>query len=69
VSTGTEDGTRRTIGSRARWIAAGLALLFGAYVCGRAFGILLDVNPYATEVVAIVVVIAATAWTMARRRR
>jgi hypothetical protein len=68
VSTRTEDIRRRTIASTVRWIVTGLVALFGAYVCGRAVGIHLDVNPHATEVVAIVVA-AAAVWTAARRRR
>jgi hypothetical protein len=50
VSPRTDDIERRTIGSTVRCIVIGLVVLFGAYVCGRAVGILLDVNPYATEV-------------------
>jgi hypothetical protein len=68
VSTRTDDSERRTVGSTVRWIVIGLVALFGAYVCGRAVGILLDVNPHATEAAAIVVVIAVSVWTTARRR-
>jgi hypothetical protein len=69
VSPRTDDIERRTIGSTVRWIVIGLVVLFGAYVCGRAAGILLDVNPHATEAAAIAVVIAVAVWTTARRRR
>ena len=69
MSSRTDDIQRRTIGATVRWMVTGLVALFGAYVCGRAVGILLDVNPHATEVAAIVVVIAVAVWTAARRRR
>jgi hypothetical protein len=32
-------------------------------------GILLDVNPYVTEVIGLVLALAATLWTSARRSR
>jgi hypothetical protein len=69
VSTRTDDIQRRTISSTVRWIVIGLVVLSGAYVCGRAVGILLDVNPHATEGAAIIVVIAVAVWPAARRRR
>jgi hypothetical protein len=67
VSTRTEEGQEGRW-SRAGWIAAGLLALFVAYVAGRAAGILLDVNPYATEVVAMALTVAILAWTAGRRR-
>ena len=51
----------------ARWILVAVVALFVAYVVGRAVGILLDINPYVTEVVAMGLVIAALAGTAARR--
>jgi hypothetical protein len=50
-----------------RCVVACLVVLIVAYVCGRAAGILLDVNPYVTEIAAIVVAMAAVVWTAARR--
>ena len=47
-------------------IVAGLVVVFIAYVCGRAAGILLDVNPYMTEISVICVVIVAAVWLAAR---
>jgi hypothetical protein len=44
-----------------------MVVLFIAYVCGRAIGILLDVNPYLTTIAAMVVVILGAGWTAARR--
>jgi hypothetical protein len=44
VSTQTED-SRRERRLSIRWIVAGPVVLFSADVCGRAAGILLDVNP------------------------
>jgi small neutral amino acid transporter SnatA (MarC family) len=55
----TERKGTRPVLVTARWIAAGLVALFLAYVCGRAVGILLGIGPYATEVAAIVLVLAA----------
>jgi hypothetical protein len=37
-----------------------------AYVCGRALGILLDINPYTTEAAAVAIVIAVFLWMAAR---
>ena len=51
--------------SAPRLIAAVLALA-AAYVCGRALGILLDINPYATEAAAVAIVLAAFLWMAAR---
>jgi len=42
-------------------------LLFAAYVVGRAVGILLGIGPYATEAIAIAIVIAVLV-VRARRR-
>jgi hypothetical protein len=67
VSTQTED-SRRGPSLSVRWTVAGLVVLFGAYVCGRAAGILLDVNPYVTEVAATAVVIVAAAGGFLLRR-
>ena len=50
-----------------RWILVAVVALFAAYVIGRAVGILLDVNPYVTEVTAMAVVIAALAWNRTGR--
>ena len=50
-----------------RRLLAAVVALFAAYVIGRAVGILLDVNPYVTEVAAMAIVIAALAWTRSRR--
>jgi hypothetical protein len=50
-----------------RWIVGGLVVLFLAYVCGRVIGIMLDINPYVTEIAALVVVIMAALWTAAHR--
>jgi hypothetical protein len=50
-----------------RRVVAGMVVLMIAYVCGRAAGILLDVNPYVTEIAAIAVAITAVVWTAARR--
>ena len=44
-----------------RRLLVAVVALFGAYVVGRAVGILLDINPYVTEVVAMGLVIAALA--------
>jgi hypothetical protein len=52
---------------RVRWIVAALVVVFIAYVSGRAAGILLGVSPYVTEIVAMVVVVAA-GWAAGRRR-
>jgi hypothetical protein len=41
--------------------------VFLAYVAGRAVGILLDLNPYVTEAVAIAAVLAILAVRAARR--
>jgi hypothetical protein len=41
----------------------GLVVLFAAYGCGRAAGLLGDVNPYVTEIAAMVVVLIAGLWT------
>jgi uncharacterized membrane protein len=49
------------------WIVVGVAALFVAYVVGRAVGILLDLNPYVTEVVAMALVVAAGAARFAGR--
>ena len=69
VSSRNQESTR-PVGWTVRWIVTGLVVAFGAYVCGRAVGILLDVNPHATEVAAVVVtIIAAAVWTTTRRRR
>jgi len=50
-----------------RRLLAAVVALFAAYVIGRAVGILLDVNPYVTEIVAMAIVIAVLAGTAARR--
>jgi hypothetical protein len=67
VSTQTED-SRQDRRVSIRWIVGGLVALFGAYVCGRAAGILLDVNPYVAEVAAIVVVLVAAVGAYRLRR-
>jgi hypothetical protein len=46
-------------------LIAGVLALAAAYVCGRAVGILLDINPYATEAAALGIVIAAFLWLAA----
>jgi hypothetical protein len=48
-------------------VLGAVLLLFAAYVVGRALGILLGIGPYATEAIAIAVVIAALV-VRARRR-
>ncbi|HEX5619170.1 MAG TPA: hypothetical protein VFX51_12155 [Solirubrobacteraceae bacterium] len=50
-----------------RWFLIAVVALFAAYVVGRALGILLGIGPYATEIAAMGLVIAALAWTAARR--
>jgi hypothetical protein len=45
-----------------------LVALFLAYVGGRAAGILLDLNPYVTEIAAMVAVGMVAVWAAARRR-
>jgi len=67
VSTRGEQ-RRQGTWSRVRWIVAAIAVLFVAYVVGRAAGILLDLNLYATEDAAMAIGVAALAWTAARRR-
>ena len=54
--------------SRLGWTVAALLVLFVAYVAGRAAGILLDLNPYATEVAATTLAVALLAWAAARGR-
>jgi hypothetical protein len=49
-------------------IVAGLLLLFVAYVCGRAVGILLGIGPYVTEAVAMAVVLVLVVRASARDR-
>jgi hypothetical protein len=53
----------------ARLIVASVLALFTAYVVGRAVGIMLGTGPYATEAIAIAVVLGAIVWVAARRRR
>jgi hypothetical protein len=53
----------------ARLIVVGVIALFAAYVVGRAVGILLGTGPYATEAIAMAVVLAAIVWVAARRTR
>jgi hypothetical protein len=59
-----QDGVRVIV----RWIVAGSVALFGAYVCGRAVGILLDVNPSLTEAIAMVLALCVLLAVWARRR-
>jgi hypothetical protein len=61
--------TRRAIGSAWRIVAA-LLVLFAAYVCGRAAGILLGIGPYPTEIatIAIAIVVVVRFRPAARRR-
>jgi hypothetical protein len=47
-------------------LIAGVLALVVAYVCGRALGILLDINPYTTEAAAVAIVIAVFLWMAAR---
>jgi hypothetical protein len=47
----------------ARRIPAGLIVRFAAHGCGRAAGLPGHVNPYLTEIAAIVVVLIAGLWT------
>jgi hypothetical protein len=67
VSAYAHDSRREDVSVSALPVVAGVIVLFAAYVCGRAAGILLDVNTYVTEVVAIALVAAAAAWAAARR--
>jgi hypothetical protein len=69
VATRNDDRERAPAGLRGRWILATLILLFAAYVLGRAVGILLDVDPWVMEAVALVAALAAVIWTARRRER
>ena len=60
VSTRTVE-RRQGTWSRLGWTVAALLVLFVAYVAGRAAGILLDLNPYATEVAATTLAVALLA--------
>jgi len=52
---------------RLLWVLAAVVALFVAYVVGRAVGILLGIGPYATEAIAIVVVLVLIARAATRR--
>lgn len=67
-----EDGRRHPVRrtdrrGRARWLVALLAALAGAYVAGRAVGILLGVGPYPTQAIAMLLVIAFAVRAALRR--
>jgi hypothetical protein len=62
--------TRRTTWRRrSALLVAGLVIVVLAYVCGRAVGILLDLNPYVTETAAVALVLVAAAWARTRGDR
>jgi hypothetical protein len=63
----TRNTRQRRSAWRLRWIVLGVAALFVAYVIGRAVGILLDADPYVTEIAAMVALIVFAGWRIARR--
>ena len=47
-------------------ILAAVVALFVAYVVGRAVGIMLGIGPYATEAIAVAIVLAVIVWRVRR---
>jgi hypothetical protein len=64
-----EHGEEDDLAATLRTARRGLVIVVLAYVCGRAVGILLDLNPYVTETAAVALVLVAAAWARTRGDR